>query len=452
MTDMTIGNPRKLIIKFSIPLLLGNILQQMYNIVDSIVIGNFAEKEALAAVGNSFIINFLLISLFMGIGLGATILISQFFGAKDEKKVRATVDTIYIAMIVGSILVTIVGIVFSHPILKLMNTPEGKTMALSESYLRTIFIGTIASFGFNVNSSILQGIGDSKSPLIFLAIATVINIILDLLFVAVFKMSVFGAALATIIAQMIAFIFSVIYINKNNKLLHISFPTKMHFNKSIMWKSIKLGLPAGIQNMLFCLGTMALQRLVNGYGPGFMSGYSAVNKIDTFAFLPVASISTAVTTYVGQNIGAKNIDRARQGIRSANIISFITCGVISFLVFIFGRYLLMAFSRDPEILLTGTEFLKRLMPPYVLFSIIFILNAAMRGAGQSLFPMISSIISLILARVPSAYIFDHYFGKYNMFWCYAFGWVIGAIITSIYYLSGHWIPKELKPQKKQLLN
>ena len=448
MTDMTIGKPRNLIIKFSIPLLLGNLLQQMYNIVDSIVIGNFAEKEALAAVGNSFIINFLLISLFMGIGLGATILISQFFGAKDEKKVHATVDTIYLAMIAGSIFVTVVGLVFATPILKLMNTPEGKTMALSESYLRTLFIGSIASFGFNVNSSILQGTGDSKSPLIFLAIATVINTILDLLFVAVFKMSVFGAALATIIAQLIAFIFSIVYINKRNQLLNISFPTKMHFNKEIMLKSIKLGLPAGIQNMLFCLGTMALLRLVNGYGPGFMSGYNAVNKIDTFAFLPITSISTAVTTYVGQNIGAKNLARARQGIRSANIISFITCAFMSLLVFIFGRYLLMAFSRDPEILLTGTEFIKRLMPPYVLLSITFILNSAMRGAGQSLFPMISSIVALILARVPSAYFFDYYFGKYNMFWCFAFGWVIGVTITIIYYLSGHWIPKELRPIKE----
>ena len=182
MIDMTKGKPLNLIIKFSLPLLAGNLLQQMYNIVDSIVVGNFAGPVALAAVGNSFIINFLLTSLFMGIGLGATILISQYFGAKNEDKVRQTVDTIYIAMIIASIIITIAGFFLARPILKLMNTPEGETLEMSVVYLQTLFLGTIASFGFNTNSAILQGIGDSKSSLRFLGVATVINIILDLVF------------------------------------------------------------------------------------------------------------------------------------------------------------------------------------------------------------------------------------------------------------------------------
>lgn len=447
MTDMTTGSPVKHIIKFSLPLLGGNVLQQMYNIVDSIVVGNFAGKESLAAVGNSFIINFLLISLFMGIGMGATILISQFFGAKDNEKVKATVETMYIAMIFGSIVVSIIGIIFAKPILRLMNTPDGVIFDLSVTYLRTLFIGTIASFGFNVNSSILQGIGDSKSSLLFLTIATVVNIILDLLFVAVFKMGVFGVALATIIAQLVAFIYSIIHINTKNPLLHITFPHKMKFNKLIMIRSIKLGLPAGIQNMLFCLGTMVLQRLVNGYGAGFMAGYSAVNKVDTFAFLPINSLSTAITTYAGQNIGAGDVKRVKSGVKSTCFISCGLCLVISSIVFILGKYVLMAFSRDPEILTTGIEFLHRLMPPYFILSIIFILNSAMRGAGASILPLISSMISLLLARVPAAYILDHFWGKYNMFWCFAVGWIVGLLITLPYYLSDKWIKKEYLPLK-----
>lgn len=448
MTDMTTGSPVKHIIKFSLPLLGGNVLQQMYNIVDSVVVGNFAGKEALAAVGNSFIINFLLISLFMGIGMGATILISQFFGAKDNEKVKATVDTMYIAMICGSIFVSIIGIIFARPILKLMNTPEGTTLELSVVYLRTLFIGTIASFGFNVNSSILQGIGDSKSSLLFLSIATILNIILDLVFVAVFRMGVFGVALATIISQLVAFIYSVLHINKKVPLLHITFPHKMKFNSTIMLQSIKLGLPAGLQNMLFCLGTIVLQRLVNGYGSGFMAGYSAVNKIDTFAFLPITTLSTAITTYTGQNIGAGDIKRVKQGVKLTCFISCGLCLVISSIVFVFGRYVLMAFSRDAEVLITGTEFLHRLMPPYFLLSLLFVLNSAMRGAGESMLPLISSMISLLVARVPAAYILDHFFGKYNMFWCFAVGWVVGILITLPYYLSNKWIKQEYLPQKK----
>lgn len=450
MIDMTIGKPLNLIIKFTLPLLAGNILQQMYNIVDSIVIGNFAGKEALAAVGNSFIINFLLISLFMGIGLGATILISQFFGSRQNEKIKQTVDTIYIAMIIGSIIITVLGIITARPILKLMNTPEGPTLEMSVTYLQTLYIGTIASFGFNTNTAILQGIGDSKSPLLFLAISTVINIALDLLFVAVFKMGVFGVALATIISQVIAFVFGIIFINKKAKLFKITFPHYKNFNSEIMIRATKLGLPAGIQNMLFCIGTIVLQRLINGYGPGFMAGYSAVNKIDTFVFLPIMSLSNAVTTYTGQNVGAKNLERVKQGIKTTCILSISLCIIISSLVMMFGKYLVMAFSRDPEVIQTGIEFINRLMPPYFLFALLFVINAALRGAGESLLPMISAIIGLLVVRVPSAYILDHFFGKYNMFWCYGLGWVLGLTITVSYYYLGSWKKKaglELEAQK-----
>ncbi len=439
---MTEGKPSKLIFRFALPLLAGNVLQQMYNLVDSVVVGNFVGKEALAAVGNSFVINFLMTSLFMGIGLGATILISQFFGAGKNDGVKATVDTMYVAMVIGAAVVTVIGLVSARPLLVLMNTPDGTTLDWSVSYLQIMFVGTVASFGYNINSGILQGIGDSKSSLLFLAVATVLNIILDLLFVAVFGWGVAGVALATILAQFFSFVFGIWFINHRIRVIRISL-RKFDFSSDILIKCIKIGLPAGVQNVLFSLGTIVLQRLVNRYGPGFMAGYSATGKIDSFAFMPIASFATAVTTYVGQNVGARRLDRVKQGVRSTLLMSFVLCVFVSAFVLIFGRYLLMAFSQDEEVIVTGLHFLHRLMPLYFLLSVLFVVNAALRGAGQSVLPLVSAIVSLLAARVPSAYLLDYLFGKYEMFWCFGIGWACGLLISVPYYVSGKWKKKAL---------
>ncbi|WP_428769556.1 MATE family efflux transporter [Treponema sp. HNW] len=443
MIDMTTGNPGKLITRFALPLLLGNILQQTYNIVDSIVVGNFIGSEALAAVGNSGIIIFLLISMFAGIGMGAVILVSQFFGAKQEEKLRTAVDTIYIGMSVAALIITLCGIGAAEPFLRLMHTPEGATMEMSVTYVRTIFLGTAMSFGYNINASILQGIGDSKSPLLFLSIATVLNIVLDLLFVTVFDMGVFGVALATIIAQGTSFIFGAVYINRKIKIFRL-FSHRMRFDSRILLQSFQIGLPAGIQNLLFCVGTIVLQRLVNSYGPAFMAGYSATNKIDMFVFMPILSFANAITTYVGQNVGAKNLDRVKEGVRSALIISVSTAIIMSILVTIFGRYLLMAFTQDAEVIKTGEEFIKRLMPGYFLLAIIFTLNSTVRGAGETFMPMLASFVSLLVARVPLAYLFNYIGGRYNIFWCYGAGWFAGSLIIVSYYLSGRWKNKAFR--------
>ncbi|QQO08821.1 MATE family efflux transporter [Breznakiella homolactica] len=440
MIDMTQGNPLRLISRFALPLLAGNVLQQMYNMVDSIVVGNFVGKEALAAVGNSYVINFLLTSLFMGIGLGATILISQFFGAKQNSRIKETVDTMYIALLISGAAVTVIGIFIAEPLLRLMNTPEGITLDWSVEYLQILFLGTVFSFGYNINSGILQGLGDSKLPLLFLAIAAVLNVILDLVFVVAFGWGVFGVALATIISQAFSFLFGIWFMNRYVKTVHISL-RRMRFNPSILIQSIRIGLPAGLQNMMFSLGTMVLQRLVNSYGPAFMAGYSSVGKIDSFAFMPISSFATAVTTYVGQNIGARKMDRVKTGVRNTLFMSGVLCIIISFLVIVFGRYLMMAFSNDEEVILTGVEFLKRLMPCYVLLSALFIFNAALRGAGSSILPLVSSIVSMLVFRVPLAYFLDSRFGKFEMFWCYGIGWAAGLLISGIYYISGRWKKK-----------
>ena len=442
MLDMTQGKPSSLIIRFSIPLVAGNILQQCYNLVDSIVVGQFVGKEALAAVGNSFIIIFLLNSLFMGIGMGATILISQFFGAKQMDKLKAVVDTMYVAMVVGSIIVALVGFFLADPLLAMMKTPEGITFDWSSVYLKTIFIGTLASFGFNVNSAILQGLGDSKTSLLFLAIATVVNIILDLLFVIILDWGVFGVAIATILAQLVAFIFGIWYINRKIKIITIRL-RGLDFDWAILNSCMKIGIPAGIQNAVFSLGTIALQRLINGYGPSFMAGYSAAGKIDSFAFMPIAGFSTAISTYVGQNMGAGQIERVKKGVTTTNLLSVGVCLCITAIILPTAQSLMSIFSHETEVLETGVQFLYRIMPLYFVLSLLYVTNAALRGTGETLMPLLSLVVSVIIIRVPAAYIYDYFFGKYDIFWCYATGWILGVIPSLVSWYRGKWQNKRL---------
>jgi putative MATE family efflux protein len=437
MNNMTEGNPGALILKFSIPLLAGNVLQQAYNLVDSLVVGNFVGKEALAAVGSTYILNFLLVSLFSGLALGFTIVISQFFGAGKRDKIKSAVDTAYIAAIAGSILVTVVGVLAVNPLLNLMNTPAGITREMSESYLTILFLGTVGSFGYNLNAGILQGLGDSVSSLIFLAIATVLNIALDLVFVAGFGWGVAGAAWATIISQFISFFCGTWFIVRKLKLTTLKL-RDLSFEGPILKEAARIGLPNGIQNTLFSIGTMAIQRLVNGYGPVFMAGFGVSGKIDSFAFMPIASFSSAITTYTGQNIGAGRMDRVKKGFRVTHLMSACVCVVISALVIIFAKFLLALFSRDPEVISTGADVLYRLMPCYFMLSILFITNSTLRGAGESIWPFIASMTSFLFFRLPAAYILDHFFGRREIGWCYGIGWVFGLMVAIPCYLSGRW--------------
>lgn len=448
MTDMTHGNPTKLITTFALPLLMGNVLQQLYNTVDSIVVGQYVGDVALAAVGTGFPIIFMVSSMFMGLGMGATIMISQFYGAQDMARVKKTVDTIYIGMMVGAIPLSILGMIFSGPLLRLIQVPDN-TFPDAHLYMMIIFAGFIGSLGYNVNSGILQGLGDSRTPLIFLAIACLMNIVLDVVFVVVFSWGVAGVAIATIIAQASSWIFGVFYINRKYPELQIN-PRKMKFDKELFGRILKLGIPAGIQQALFSLGIMLLQSLVNGYGSDFMAGYNGANKLDTFAFMPIQSFATATTTYVGQNIGAGQMERVKQGAR-AGVKLAVAVGIgASALLVTFGPTLLRMFSNKPEVIAAGMAYLYRVCPFYFMLGIMFILNGTMRGAGAMMTPMVSSIISQWLARIPSAYILNHYLGRDNMFFCFAIGWAIGLLITVINYLRGGWKGKsvvtELPPE------
>lgn len=441
INTMTEGNAFKIILAFAFPMLIGNVFQQLYNMVDSIVVGNYVGKIALAAVGTGFPIIFLMSALFIGIGIGATILISQFIGAGDIDNVRKTSQTIYTAMILSAIPISIIGIVFCEPILLLINTPPN-VLPMAKQYMLVIFAGMIGSFGFNINAGILQGFGDSKSSLLFLAIATVINIVLDLLFVIVFNWGVRGVAIATIIAQACSWVFGMIYMKRKYEILNFQI-TKFYFDKEIFKKILKLGLPTGIQQALFSVGIMSMQSIVNGYGSDFMAGFNAANKIDTFAFMPIQSFANAVTTFTGQNIGAGRLDRVHKGTVAAITMSLII-SALALVVIPLGPFILKMFSSDPAVIDAGMIYLSNVMPLFLLLAIVFTLNAVIRGAGESVIPMIGSLISIWLGRIPAAYYIAANIGKEYLFYSYGVGWVLWLLISGPYYLSGRWKAKSQK--------
>lgn len=434
--DMTQGRPAKLIFFFALPLLAGNVLQQLYNMVDSIVVGNFVGDAALAAVGTGFPVIFLIVSLFMGIGLGATVMLSQYYGAKDMDSIKKTVSTIYTAMMVGAIPLTILGLLISGPILRLMGVNED-IYPLALQYVMIVFAGSIATLGYNINSGIMRGLGDSKTPLIFLAIASVLNIVLDLLFVIAFGWGVAGVAIATVIAQFVSWIFGIFYINKHYPEIEIK-PFKFEFHKNLFKQALKLGIPSGIQQMLFSVGVMVLQSLINSYDTAFIAGFQGANKLDTFGFMPVQSFAAAITTYVGQNIGAGRMDRVKRGMWATILMSCAVNVIIALLLVPLGGVCMRLFSQDPAVIAAGCAYLNRVLPFYAIFSLMFILNSVIRGAGESIVPMVTTLVALWIARLPAAYYLAANFGRDNIFYCYAFGWTIGLLMTWGYYMTGRW--------------
>lgn len=451
MTDMTTGSAYKLLIMFSIPLLIGNIFQQLYNMVDSIVVGNFVGEKALAAVGTGFPIIFMLSSLFMGIGIGATVMISQYYGANEMQKVSETVSTIYTAMIIGIVPLSIIGIILTKPLLVLTKVPNDGTLDLTMTYMIVVFVGMIGMIGFNINAGILQGLGDSKTSLLFLLIASIINTVLDFVFVLVFHMGVFGVALATIIGQISSWVFGIYFINKHYSYINIKL-FKFTFHKDLFLRAMKLGIPSGIQQALFSVGIMVMQSLVNSYGSSFVAGFMGANKIDTFVFMPIQSFATAITTFTGQNIGAKKLDRVKLGTKAGLILSISCSIIIGAIIYPISGLLMKMFNRNPEVIKAGVAYLHNVLPFISLMAILFVYSSVLRGTGQMIVPMVASFVGLWFARIPAAYIIAAYWGKYYIFLSYSVGWVFGILISAIYYYTGKWKTKAIKDKETEVLN
>ncbi|MCI7734703.1 MAG: MATE family efflux transporter [Dysosmobacter sp.] len=435
MRNMTVGSPAGHIFYFALPLLAGSFLQQLYNMVDSWVVGNYAGDAALAAVGVGYPVIFMFTSLFMGLSNGGTVVIAQFYGAGNMDRVRDAVDTIYTAFMASAIPITALALGLVRPVLLLMQVEED-AWAESWLYLAVVSAGLIGAIGYNLNAGILGGLGNSRTTLLFLAISSVMNIVLDLVLVLACGMGVLGVALGTIISQAFSWLFGLFYINRHYPNIAIR-PFCFRFDKALFRQIMGIGLPAGIQMSLVAVGAMVVMSKINSFGKEYTAAYNVGSKLDSLAFLPVQSLSNAVTAFVGQNIGARRLDRARQGIR-ITVAASVAWSAVMLVLIPLGPTLVGFFSDTPAVIQSGSVYLKCIMPFYLLFSVMFCLNNAMRGAGDSLFAMVDVIFSLILVRVPAVYWFADHYGPDYMYYGVGVGWCVGFTLSVVYYLSGRW--------------
>lgn len=442
--DLTTGNEAKQIFFFAVPMLLGNVFQQLYNVVDSIIVGQFLGKEALGAVGASFPVIFVMISLVIGVSIGVNIVISQYFGAKDFEKLSRAIDTMFIFIFVASIILTTGGIIFSKAIFSALKLPD-EMLQHAIDYFNIYMVGMLLFFGFNGVSAVLRGLGDSKTPLYLLMISTVLNIGLDLLFVLVFNWGIKGVAWATVVSQGVTFIFSAIYLNKVHPHIHFQFRS-FRFDKEIFYQSLRIGLPTGAQQSFVALGMMALVRIVNDFGTNTIAAYAVATRIDSFAALPAMNLSAALSTFVGQNIGANKLARVKAGYRATFIMSSALSVSVTLAVLFFGRQMMAWFTPDHDVIEIGYNYLIIVGSFYIIFSSMFVTHGLLRGAGDTLLPMLFTLIALWILRIPISYILSRPFTgleEVGIWWGIPLAWCFGFGASWIYYKTGKWKTKSV---------
>ena len=435
-TDLTEGKVWKVIVRFAVPLLVGNLLQQFYNITDSIIVGQFLGKEALAAVSASFFIYYFIISLVIGVGSGTTVVISQLFGAKQYQKVQLAFSSFFIFMLVGGIILSIAGIIFAEPVFRLTNTPE-EVIPQAVAYFRIYIGGTFLFVTFNSIISILRGVGESVRPMLFILITTVLNIAFDLLFILVFKWGIEGAARATVVSQGIGMCIALAYVNNTHPLLSIK-KQDMLFDWKLFKESLKIGLPTSVQQCAIALGLIALLGIVNSFGTNTLTAYGAAGKIDTIITQAVLNLSGALAAFCGQNIGAGRLDRVKKGVQFT-MYTNIALGLLTFAaVYLFGNEMMRIFTKDIDVVAIGKEYLLIIGGFFIVHGALNVYNGALRGAGDTLFPMITSLVCLWLIRIPLAYYLSSWLGRNGIWWAIGISITIGLIVTFVYYKMGFW--------------
>lgn len=439
---MTEGNIWKLLIIFSIPLILGNLLQQMYNTADSIIVGNFVGSNGLAAVGSGTALINLIIAFSQGAAVGAGVIVSQNLGARDKQKTKLAVHTAMCIAIILGVILSAIGVIFSRDLLVWMKTPKS-VLKDSVLYLQIYCGGLIFNVIYNMATGILNAAGNSKRPLIYLAIASVTNIILDLVFIKSLKWGVKGAAIATDISQALSCVLAVGYllrVNSDYKL--IVKELKIHGNTAK--QIIRVGLPTAIQNMVISFSNVLVQSSVNSYGATAMAGYAAYLKIDGFNILPVLSISMAVTTFTGQNVGAKKPDRIKKGMWTALIMGVVYTVIIGVVILLTSHTVLGLFTKDNEVITYGQLAMKYFCPFYFLLGILNILAGTVRGAGKGVPPMLILLFSMCIFRILWIKIALPFYSTIDgVFILYPISWFVGMVLMIIYTKFGKWLPKGL---------
>ncbi len=449
-TDMTTGSPWKKILMFTVPMIIGNVAQQLYSTVDSIVVGKYVGDNALAAVGSSMPILNMFLVLFIGISVGANIMTAQYFGAKSRERLSHAIGTcITVTAIVCAFLV-LVATPFIRPILVALNTPD-TIIDWCTSYLTVSLVGIAGMAYYNILSGIIRGMGDSVSALLYLLVATVVNIVLDIYFVAELNMGVAGVALATVIAQAISSALCLIKLSKMRE----SFDFGIKYlkpKKSCVKTLIKLGLPSGITQMIMSSAMIVVQSLTNQFGELFIAANVVIMRVDGFAMMPNLSFGTAMSTYAGQNVGAGLYDRVTKGAKQGLLIAVCCSAAITGAILLFGKHLMGVFTDTPELVEMSYKLMKILAIGYIAMAVTQSLSGVMRGAGDTLTPMWISFITTVLVRVPLAYGISYLtrtpalpIGRkeciqISLVAC----WIMGAILTSIFYAIGKWKNKAIK--------
>ena len=448
-TDMTVGTPWKSIVMFSLPMLIGNIAQQLYNTVDSIVVGHYVGDNALASVGSAAPLLNLLLVMFVGISAGVGIMVAQYFGAKSREDLSSTIGTCITLTALVSLLLMIVSPFIIRPLLKLLNTPAS-ILDDCTNYLIILMVGIAGLAFYNILSGVLRGMGDSFSALLYLLIATVLNIILDLTFVAIFKMGVAGVALATAIAQFVSAACCLKKLMRMREFFDLG-KEQLRVSRQHVSRIVKLGLPSGVTQAIFSSAMILVQSLTNSFGEMFIAANVIVMRVDGFAMMPNMSFGMAMTTFTGQNVGARKFDRVKLGAKQGVLIAVGCATAITAVILVFGKYLMGIFTDTSELVNLSVYVMRILAVGYVAMAVTQSLSGVMRGAGDTVTPMWISMCTTVLIRVPVAYGIsfltrsaEHPVG---LFECIPvsllISWCMGAILTTIFFVRGRWQRKSM---------
>lgn len=445
---MTEGPISGKIIKFAVPLFLGNLFQQLYNTADSLIVSNHLGPLALGAVSATAMLIFLLIGFFQGLSMGAGVLISQFFGAEDYRNMRRAIHTNLLFSVAVGIFLSVAGVLVSPMILRWMSTPDSIYRGALE-YIQVYFAGALSMVMYNACMSIMQAVGDSKHPLYYLIISSVANVVLDLLFISSFGWGVWSAAFATVISQFISVVLCLVRLFRSKDESRISLK-ELKPDFRMLWMIIRYGFPSGVQNSIIAIANVVVQSNINHFGDMAVAGCGAYSKIEGFAFLPITSFTAAISTFVGQNMGAKNYKRADKGARFGVLVSMGLAEIIGILFFLFAPIIIMAFTRDPEAVAFGVDKARVCSLFYCLLAASHSFSAVLRGAGKALVPMITMLsiwcvirVSFLVVMVP----ITESIAVVN--WVYPLTWALSTVVLFIYYIKADWLG--IKKSRKELI-
>ena len=436
--DMTSGNPCSLILQFTMPILLSQVFQQLYNTADAFIVGKYLGTNALAAVTSSGFLIFPLVSFFMGLAMGGGVVISRYFGARDERQVSRSVHTMIAFGLVSGVLLTIVGVLFTPAFLIWMRT-DPEVMPEAVEYFRYYFLGAIAMVMYNVCRSIMNALGDSKRPLYYLIFSSLVNIILDLLFIGGFHQGVWAAAAATVISQAASVALCMIYLLRKGNIYTVEIRS-IRFHKAILSEILRYGLPSGVQNSVIAFANVIVQSQINSFGKLAMAGYGVHAKIEGFVFLPVTSFNMATTTFISQNLGARMYDRAKKGARFSILAAVLMAEAIGVLYYIFATQLIGIFDSTPGVIEYGATQARIVALFYFLLAFSHSIAAVCRGAGKAFVPMIIMLSIWCMLRIGYIIAVMRLIGEIRyVFWAYPLTWSISSVIYLIYYLFSDWV-------------